>query len=492
MADQVAIVTQTITGTGNFDFTDVTLTATVKAAYFIFARSNTDTTITAHGCLGVAMWANDGEVNSPGSSPLSSNYFRCLDAVNTADARGFKDNAGLSITENDNAPATDIIATGITAITNGVRMAIGTNSVPTSVKITAVIFAGIARAWAQSPVTVTTTSGHTDTGGASHQFQPDILIFSGSDGGFGASNDNLRMALGFVVGSVHSGAYCDACDRGTHPTDADGRVDGTALPYINATGRATQLVTITIDSTGFNRQVTTGAGSPDLSVLAIKFSEPFHAFTDNVAVSSSTGNQTFTTTFKPRIVLGMSTLLTTENADTDGATAATSGFFVFDQHAQRAYSAGAQEGVTVGNNAASKSIQGNFAVATILDTGGATAQQATFVSMNATSFTLNFSAAQTGFLTLLALEFGSIVSDTEQLTDSTAINMGLQLPETEQLTETLVFQGRQSFSDTEELSDNVAFAAPLPLSETEEIADTITFMSVTTERTAAEPAGWTY
>lgn len=422
MADQFAIATQTTPASpGTLDITSGDITETVKAAIFFFGANTNDGSISNHGCLGVGMWANDGESGSPGGESFGSCWSRGLAGVTSVtDTVSQKSLTFMRTVERDATPLTDMEINAITAISGGVRLTFATTT--SQCKITAVLIAGSARTW-HSQIASTTVSAHENTGaGGAGTFQPDFLVVTGSDGAFSASTDaNFRGSLGFVVGSSHAGQYIDI-DDGSDPTDADGRIDSTEIPFVNATGRATQAVTFTIDSSGYNHQVTTGAGSPDCLVLAIKLaSATAQKACDNLAVSGSAGTQSFSVGFQPLLVVGSSSLMASEDADTDGGTAATIGHFAFTSSTARAYTACHQEGVAIaiGTPSVSKSFQGDFAVATLLHTG-TMGQQATLSSMTSTGFDLSFSTATAGFLTVLAIGAGDqtiVQSDTETISD---------------------------------------------------------------------------
>jgi len=416
---------------GTVDFTSGSITETVKAAIFIFGHSTTDASITDHGALGIAMWADDGFTGSPGSENFSGHFYRVLNGVAATDARGFKDDAGISTTELDSSPAIDVVAHTCVAISGGVRL---TFSTTVQVKITAIMFAGVSRSWVSTPG-LTTSSAHENTGSAGNQFQPDLLIVAGSPpAGFTQSPDDFRAHLGFVVGSTHAGASIDI-DRGTNPTDSDGRVDGVEIPFmISASGGTYAGGTFTIDSTGYNAQVTTGSAVVTSTVLALKFTGSLPKTTDNLSVTSA-ASQSFAVGFQPQIVIGMSTLMTTENSTTDGPTASTAGYFAFTSSAARAYTGSRLEGT----GTTAKSYQGDFAVATLLHTG-TVAQQATLAAMTATGFDLSFSTATAGFLTILAIGSGtvtSVQSETERISDASVVNLISRriIPETEQISD---------------------------------------------------------
>lgn len=429
MSLQVAIVTQTSPASpGTLNFTSGSITETVQAAIFFFAHSTTDGSTTDHGALGIAMWANDGFSNSPGSESFSSHFYRVLNGVAATDARGWKEPSGLATTELDSSPAVDVDVTTCTAISGGLQLNFVTTTA--QIKITAVIFAGVGRTWVSTPG-VTTTVAHETTGGTGETFQPDVLIVAGSPpAGFSQFPDDFRAHLGFVVGSAHTGASIDI-DRGTNPTDADGRLDSVEIPFmISNTGGTYAGATFTIDSTGYNAQVTTGSAVVTSTVLAMKFTDALYLAADNLAVSGSAGTQSFSVGFRPKVVLGMSTLMTSENSTIDGPTASTAGYFAFTSSAARAYTGSRLEGT----GTTAKSLQGDYAVATLLHTG-TVAQQATLSQFTSSGFDLTFSTATAGFLTAFAI--GPFTVDTESVQISEGVVFDVEVNKLEAPTETV-------------------------------------------------------
>jgi hypothetical protein len=397
VVDQVAIVTlDSPSGAGTLDFTSPDITETVKAVIFLYAATLTDGSTTTHGCLGSSMWADDGESNSPGTEFFQSHFFRCLNA-STSDCRGFKSQSLLQTIERDSTPANDMQADTVTAIAGGVQLNFPV--VTSRSRITAILFAGVARSWVSTPG-ITTISAHENTGGTGQMFQPDLLVVAGSDGAFGGLADDFRAQLGFVVGSSQVGSAVDI-DRGTNPTRADAVVDSTRVPFlIFGSSGGLERVNFTIDSTGYN--AVSSSGSPDVTVMAIKFSGPFRAACDNLAISNSTGVQSFPLGLRPRVVLGMSTLVATEDSVVNGATAAAAGFFTFTAKAARAYTGRHSITATPGT---ATSLQGDYALATLSDTGGI-AQRAIVSSIDESGFALDFTEATVGFMSVLGIEFG--------------------------------------------------------------------------------------
>jgi hypothetical protein len=446
VTDQFAVATgDSPAAPGTFDLTDPSITETCQAALFFYSHSLTNAATTDHGCLGVAAWADDGDA---GSENRGCMYTRGVAGItSTADVRTYQQSDFLATIESDATPAVDLLVDSVTAIAGGVRLNVATTA--SRSKVTAVLFAGVARAYV-SRIAATVTLAHEDAGDVT-QFRPDVLIVFGAEGGFSPSvKDDFSASLGFVVdGGAHAGAFVDI-DRGTDPAEPTSRVDGTTLPYIVQGTGVLQSVTFTIDATGYNHQST--VNSPDLVVLAIQFDTDVQVMTDNQAVTTG-ASQAFVAGFQPALVLGMSTLLTAENTTTTDATAGTAGFFAFDATAAHAYTGGHDcvAGISAGTPSVSKSRQDDKAVLTLTH-AGAVAQEATLTAFTTTGWTLAFSTATAGHLTFLALGAGNQVSvqnETERISDGHFLNLVSyrSLTETEQVSDAAVLLLADGLSD---------------------------------------------
>jgi hypothetical protein len=449
LAEQFAIVTvDTPTGgTTTVDITSGSISQDVKSAIFIYGHSTTNSTMMDHGCLGIGMWADDQETNSPGTEYFGSMYTRGLDGVtSTTDTRSLKSLLSIHTIESDSTPVVDMRITGIAVISGGLRLTLSTNTI--AVSITAIMFAGQARSWV-SQIGSGVSSAHENTGGAGNTFQPDMLIVFGGESGFGASLQNdFYPQLGFVVGSTHAGAAI-RIDRGSDPTDAYGQVDGTEIPFIDPTSFIYTGVTFTIDSSGYNHQLTTpstGSLSPDTLVMAIKFASSLSLFTDNLALSGSSP-QSFSCGFQPMLVLGMATRMLAEGSFSNDTTCGSAGYFAFDDSTARAYSGCHKVNATIAappNDSVSQSAQGDFAVL-CLDHDGAGYVASSSWAMDSDGFTLTFSDTGTGFLTFLAIGGADqtiVCNETMVVTDTDGgnaiLNLYLVVNDTETVAESCV------------------------------------------------------
>ena len=444
MADQVAVVEfQTPSSSGTFDITSGSLTDTVMGAVVLFSAepSANDDANQAHAITGISFVASDGVAEDEVTAGIAT---RSADALTSTQ---------ITRTAKFNGPTTKIVvgapSDGSTSstfqaqanfdsfIAGGLRL----NAVTTTTQVSgsALMFAGVTRAYA-GLFSSSTSGGHEDTGGGT-QFQPDIVIFSISDGTFsGTGTFNVWgiNSLGFAARSQAVVSSLLGWNNNADPSDADGAVRSALLQSMNTLG-VFQDVTITIDSTGFNH--ISSVGTPDGCYLAIKFADSetrYGAF--NFPVAASAGLQSFSCGFLPRAVLGMSQLITTEDSQTDGL----GGFgrSMFTDSAARAYAASSQDGLTVsvGTPSVAKTLQSDAALLTLAN-DATLAQKATLSGFTGSGFTLNFSTASAaGLFTCLAIgvDFPPIVQN-----------------ETVEVSEGLVMFGSRTvvFDETVEISE---------------------------------------
>lgn len=427
MTDQVAMVTFTTpTAAGTLDVTHPSITDTFTAAILIFTRETTDDANNTHAILGVGFIAPDaGATTQEGASSCrasgtSTAVIGCQQRHN--DDRCINALLGSATTVAIEAEYSASIAGGVTL--NFTTVAAG----PIRSKCTAILFAGWSRAFAGSATA--TTGGTANAVGGSTNFEPSLVVFTPSDGVVtpGTLND-ASPGLGFAVntGGLPQVSAYQNWDTATEPTDADGEIRS-AHCYANVdASRAAQRVALTaFTATGFN--LTSTAGTCRAHYLALKPAGTLVMAVDNVAVSGSTGVQSFNVGIQPQAVFGMSTLFAAEDTQTDGATAGAFGIFAFTSSYERAYSAHNREGISVPAdfpNQDAHTRQTDKALLT-LDHQGTVAQEATFSAFTATGFDLNFSTATAGFLTVLAIGAGTqtlVSSDTEQISDGAVLNL---------------------------------------------------------------------
>lgn len=446
MVDQFAIVTQdTPISNTTQDYTSGSITEPFSGAILIFNHATTNDVSTNHGILGIGLIGVDG---SQATNTLQVAICASLEhgkSLTTSDNDTARDDDScFRVTDGDNSTTLDVTAAFDSAISGGFRLNFTQTDV--QVKCTAIIFAGLSKA-AVGQYQSTEAGAHEDVG-LTPFWEPDVVIFRSSDNVTGGDTANGTMALGFATNRspiLQVSAYTNWDDRAA-TSDADGAVmsDQCSTGFEGLIRTFLDRFSVTsFDSTGFNAiAVNAGAGSqsPQANYLALKFTDStLQLFTDNLSVSSSTGVQSFVTGFQPLLVLGMSTLMTSEDTLTDGATAAAAGLFAFNASAARAYSIRSRDGLSGASLAEASSRHGDHAVLTLAN-DGSVAQQADFSAFTGTGFNLNFTTATAGFLTLLAIGAGSaslVTSDSETISDQSVLllNRDLVVSDTETITD---------------------------------------------------------
>jgi hypothetical protein len=427
VADQVAAATFVSSNGTTFDITSLSLTDTVMAAALLYSAETTDDANQAEAITGVSFVADDGVSAGETTCGMATRS----DDGNTATQRAnvFKfTGPGTKVAilaPSDGTGNTYQIRSDYNAfITNGLRL---TNVTTTSsTKGVALMFAGVSRAYCGLVSGTTSPGTAEDVGGAGNTFEPDLVIFTGSDGNFTGLPSLLNwgiQSLSFAVNdgtNKHRGSLLGWND-GSDPSDADGIVSTTSIPSMNTVG-AFQTVTIAFTSTGFT--ATSPAGSPDMAYLAIKFADPdtrFDCF--NFSIAASTGDQSFSCGFLPRAVIGMSQLITSEDTQTDGL----GGFgrCIFTESVSRAIAASSQDGianVSAGTPANAKTYQSDSALVTLAN-NNTLAHKATLSSFSGSGFTLNFTtAASAGLFTCLVIGIdlpAVVANDTVGIADPT-------------------------------------------------------------------------
>lgn len=407
----MAVVTVTISATGDVDFTDPSITETFSAAVLMWSGFETDSTDHTHGVMGMGFIAVE-----PGALQEETAY--CIQAenglsVNTdTGTRHGAQGQGIVVVSGTNAVSETVLATYKESISGGFRMTVGTFSNPTPIKVTAVIFAGLARAYADlcasSPL-----GTHEDVGGTT-DFEPDCVFFIAGDATVGNANTvDASPNIGFAVndgGPSQVCVYINADDN-VSTSDADGfiRTDAAYAHAPSRTAGALNEARVTVDafdSTGFDH--TSTAGSPDAHYLALKFSGSVNIACANMSVAAATGDQTFNAFgFTPQVVIGMSTLLGSLDTEIDGATASASGYFITGSEGSRAITWRHREGNLLSSIPSAASTRQEDVAVLTYDHLGNVAQRATWVGGTGTGFTLNFSVATAGYLTAIGIGAGA-------------------------------------------------------------------------------------
>jgi hypothetical protein len=426
VADEFAVVEFTTPATAiTFDITSPKLTGTVKAGIFFVTNTGTDDSDVPMGIMGVGMHADDG-VDVP-TNPQGAISSRITGARTTTQlTRQAQHNTAVISVLEDGSTSTgqSVICTHSAYIAGGVRLE-ATDVSGGQVKGFAVLFAGTARASVDSAAFSGTQA--TETTGGSTPFTPDLVVFAGGDGSFGGPSvgNTARVNLGFLSASGVKGHSC-VWPNNVDPSDADGYVGSGVYPSSDSTATA-QLSTLSIVTDGFQHQLTSGSGTPNPKYLALKFTDDIQISIQNLTAPGSTGAQAFSTGFKPLVAMGMSSLMTSEDTATDGATASVAGYFAFDDTQQRAQTIRSEEGLSITNPpvTATDTRQGDYGLLTY-EHEGTVAQQATR-TLTMSGFSLNFSAATAGLFTTLALgpaDIKAVHDEAEGVTEACQLTIG--------------------------------------------------------------------
>lgn len=401
MVDQIALVPFTTPASpGTLDITSSDITETARAVVLIWGTSVNDDTDENTGRMGIALQQLEdlsaSETGGAGSVLLRHN-------VGTAVCETGEGNESAVILPTDGASGFDIVSTVDSVIPGGVRLSFATTT--SQVKGLALILAGNSmRAWGGALSTTSTSPTQEDTGPVGDEFEPHLVLAIPAKQSLTSASRvaNAGYAgFGAIVAAIQKSVLVD-WDDGAATTDAEGLLQSAgSVGSITVVGRTGQALIFAINATGFT-YAALNAVDTRCRYLAIRFGGDARIAVANLPVSGSTGVQSFTVGLRPDVVLGASSLLTTENSLTDGATAAALGYFITGPLGSRAVSVRQQEGVALGTTACS-SRQGDHAVLTLSHTGGV-AQQASWVDTTNGGFLLDFSSATAGHLTALAIQ----------------------------------------------------------------------------------------
>jgi hypothetical protein len=427
VTDQIAVVEFTTPASpGTLPITSPDITEAFSAAILIFTRETSDGTNNNHGVLGIGFIGVDGvqgEVSL--QCAISCSLEHGLTAGQDNDTARSQAACVLA-TDGSSSGGLDIVAEYDSAVAGGFVLDFTTTDV--QAKCTAIIFAGLSKAAAGACTFSDAGETHEEVGAAADQFEPDVVIFRSSDNVVNGATPNGTLALGFATNTdaiQQVSAYVNWDDR-IDPTDSDGflRSDCASGGFIGDRGVAMDRFQVTsFDATGFNGiAIDTGDGnSPQANYLALKFSTPVHLACANLAVSASTGAQDFTVGFPPRLVLGMSTLMTTLDTLIDGATASAAGYFVTGELGERAYTVHNREDLNLNPTTSdAHTRQEDVGVLTYEHTGSI-AQRATWDQALTSGFRLNFSVATAGYLTALAIGFFEVDTETVEIADGAVL-----------------------------------------------------------------------
>jgi len=369
-------------GVGNQDITTVALGGlTPKAAWFIITEATSDGVAVNHAVLGVgAATATDERWAVCGSSE---------NAVATTDTyrRGVTDECVLIIDPSNGA--VDGEADFVSFIANGVRINWG-NAPGAAYLLTAILFAGTdVNGYAGTFKPHATVNNSVDI--TDPNFEPDFLLLAGTGYNFDDSAhgyDNLSLGIVASGGSVMQGSRTFMSVDGVATTDVQGGITA-SYGYCAPMGSdfRYKLEFGTFDAQGFT--VTTRYGDSlnrDVGYLALEFSG-YSVWAGGIDSKTSGGNQAYAGPgFPPQAVFILPTFLTGYDAWDSTGLAATLGFSAFTSAAE--YCNSIQDEDSQGTSD-TQSLSDDVAVNLPQDDGSA-GFVASYVSMDANGFTLNF------------------------------------------------------------------------------------------------------
>ena len=484
MVDQIAIVTFTTPLSNTIvNVTSSEITSTFSAAIFLYSSTTTDSSNVADAILGIGFCAPDA-----GDTPVRTGESAChfaRDGQSTTPETGFRHSTSrvISVTDAVGTGALRVGAVYSSSISGGVALSFTTTTA--AVKVTAILFAGLTRAFTDDLSRNTVSA--TETTGTATPFTPDLVIFTASDtsigADFSANGVGAHLNLGFGVNKTGLPQVCayTNLDDANEPSDADGYFrSAKAFGHLSSLRADEHVVISAFAATGFT--CVASAGTVNSHYLALKFSGVVRLACANSSIAASATTQTFTDFgFPPRLVLGMGTLLTTVDTLTDGATASCASLMVTGTSASRALSYHTKEGITpspIGPVLADSHTRQEDVALLQLDHLGAVVQRATWVGATTTGFSLLFStASSTGTLTALGIALAQVEGETETLSDEFVMTLAEAVSETESIDDGFAMHGEQILvlDETETIDDG--FADKMALAEPLGTAD---------------PAGWIF
>ncbi len=414
MVDQIRVVQfETPAGAGAISVTHPDITEPFSCAILLFSNSNTDSADNTNASLGI------GFVTANANSVVANSTVSPTAAHGTTAASI----TGTFFEEANACLLAGTLPTGITftttiqgisagAIPGGVSLNFTT--VTNRTKGVAILFAGLADSCIEEIAATTgAPSAISCPSAAGGTFRPKLVVFTPTDqpGGSAVTEAEAQIGLGFAIDDGTPTQKCAFInwDDAVATTDGDGVVrSDSGFGWIDFATRAFWRGNVTsFSATGYNVQSVTG--NVRAHALAISFSGNVRVALANLAVAAATGRQLFNAYgFTPDVVLGMSTLFTSEDTTTDGANAGAYGWFVTGRHGSRAYTAHFQEGITGsgGTPTQAHTRQEDVALLTYQNAATAVVQRATWDGATGSGgFALDFSVGDAaGLLTTLGIQ----------------------------------------------------------------------------------------
>jgi hypothetical protein len=425
----------TRSGTGTQDLTFSGITETPQALVLIWGSTTNEDTSETPARMGVALFSLDTNAIAGGETGGASTTLIRHAQATPAGATG-AGNEDVILLCTDASSGFDIVAVLDSVIAGGVRLSFTTVASGVEIDVTAILFAGSAmRTYGGVASTTSTTPAQVDVGGAGTEFQPDLLITTSSFQGLDAAarTEIPSAGLGFVTALAQKVTHVN-WRGGTEPSEVDGvvRSDRGGAGFFGLSRPECGHV-FALNADGFTVAGTNTTATRS-RFLAIKFGDTQQIAALNLAISGSATDQDFTTGFSPTLLIGCSSLMASQDTQTEDETASAVGYFITGPLGSRATTVREEEGLT-GVSAVSGR-QGDDALLTYNHLG-AVAQRASWVSALATGFRLNFSTATAGHMTVLAIgpvAQLAVVSETENITESVVAFLNQTLVVSESVT----------------------------------------------------------
>lgn len=370
------------TSTGTQDITGSLDSLTPKAVLFFLSRatSNGSAAADATVCIGAATGAsNEWSFLGDSEDNSASEDTRCITS------------SGVCLMINNSGTATILMDAEFSAfITNGVRINI-TTSDAVAYKGTAIFFAGDdLTAYADNAALGDTTDLETNI--TAPGFEPE-LVFAAACNDTGIDADSAKMRISFGAAHYDGMTITQRCIASFADNGASEGTPETELRndsgIAGPSSIAWQGEFANFDSSGFSVITRNGGGNDTaMGYLALDFGGTVNISIDTETSPTSTGNNSTTNAgFEPQLVLGAQAYVQSLNTQDDTADGGAWGLFAFNDTTELCVS-WADEDAAATTNTQSYT---NTNAIDVPNDDGTVALTASFVSMDASGHTLNWS-----------------------------------------------------------------------------------------------------
>jgi hypothetical protein len=459
MPDELAIVhTVADTGGGTQDITDSAITD-FTGAIIIVNGATALSTDTAHARQTIAFCDSSGTMIS--TARRSEDGAPSLPETVTWGSQSLLQIAhptATSATAPNVIGTAEAIARSVSGVANGIRLN-WTNTPDAAYRMTVLLFGGSTNV-AVGQASVPTTAALVSLG-----FEPDFVAFGMQHGNYGATSGatlDYDSCLGFAVndGSETQASIVLGWETATEPTVTEGYVSTVECGAELNSGVENHATVTGFSASGFTWDAESSV--IPAQYFALEFSEARSASVAIETLPGSTGNQAFTGLgLQPEVVLGMATLIATNDSINSSALSGSESVFLFDGTDDYSHATHSEEGLTITNPPTSNAQSRTENTALWLpDDSGTVAVNASHVSMDATGFTLNFTTATAGRMLVFAVErlvIDRFAAETVEVSEDIVIVRSRSQDETVQISEqVLPILGRMTEqAETVEISEGV-------------------------------------